>query len=381
MLFRSPWKWNGSLFDYTVHEYPGVITRYGLNYQALTSNPYKASPTPWGTPGPETIYREAEGGSRSGDMRIGSDTTASACQYVDTPPGSAGGSVQVSVYLPRASNYYVWARVYGPDHGSNSFWISVDEGLEYDLSFVPGAWRWERAVDKDFVPLVFKLNAGWHRIRLRQKEVGARVDVIVISTNGSLSPAVPTTCQTPTPTRSPTPQPTITIPLEAGWNLVSVPLDACVYDPRTLLSSISGSYDLVHAWDSASQSWKSFAPALSDPQSLRSLSRLQGFWIHATQAATLSIQGCRQDQATVLLNPGWNLIGFPSGAARDIPTALASIAGKYTLVFSYDPGRPANPWRKYNTAAPTYANDLTSLTPGKGYWIKVTQASVWVVFY
>jgi len=376
-----PWKWNGSLFDYTVHTYPGVITRYGLNYQAFMSDPYKASPTPQGTPPSETIYREAEGCSLSGDMRIVADTSASACEYVDTPGSSAGGSVQVSVYIPRSTNYYVWLRVYGPSYNSDSFWVSVDDGTEYVLGTGTDSWRWQRVVDDNYAPVAFQLNPGWHRIKVRQREVGARVDAVVMSSNSGLAPAVPSMCQTPTPTVSPTPQPSLDISLHAGWNLVSLPLDSTNYTLRTLLAPIAGSYDVVYAWDSAEQSWKGFFLALPDPQPLQSLSRLQGFWIHMVQAATLPVTGCQRSQAIILLNPGWNLVGFPAGSPRDVPAALASIQGQFALVYSYDAANPANPWSRYNAAALPYASDLTTLEPGKGYWIKVAQACAWVVLY
>ncbi len=212
-LNSPPWKWNGSLFDYTVVQYPGVITRYGINYRDFTSDPWRATPTPEGTPGPKTIYREAEAGSLSGDMRILSgDSTASNCAYVDTPLSSAGGNVRVSANLPTASGYYIWLRVYGPSLNSNSFWVSVDEGLEYSVEFTPGSWRWERVGGSN--PIRFNLNAGWHRIMIKQREPGARVDAIVISDNASLTPDIPKPCRTPTPTPTRTsvytPTPTFT---------------------------------------------------------------------------------------------------------------------------------------------------------------------------
>lgn len=374
-----PWKWNGALFDYTIHAYPGVITRYGMNYKAFLSNPYKASPTPQGTPPPETVYREAEGGSLSGDMRIVADTSASGCEYVDTPSDSAGGSVQVSVYIPRSSTYYVWARVYGPSINSDSFWVSVDQGTEYVLGTGTGSWKWQRVVDEEYALVAFQLNPGWHRIKVRQREVGARVDAVVISSNSGLVPVVPTVCQTPTPTASPTPQPSLDIPLQPGWNLVSLPLDPPDYDVRALLASIDGSYSIVHAWDGAAQAWKTFSPELPDPQALQSLGRLQGFWVYMNQADTLQVTGCQQGQATILLNPGWNLVGFPAGSVQDVSTALSSIEGKYDLVYAFDAANPGAPWSRYKAAAPSYANDLSALEPGKGYWIRATQACAWVI--
>ncbi len=381
---EPPTKWNGALFDYTVHAYPGVITRYGQNYQSIAADPYRASPTPWGTPAPATTIREAEAGSLAGDMRIVADTAVSNCAYVDTPSTSAGGNVQVSAYLPEAGNYYVQIRMQGPDVSSNSFWVSVDDGIEYAVERAPAnGWGWQRVMNPDYTLVVYTLGAGWHRVKVNQKEIGARVDAIAMSNNPNLAPGIPKTCQTPTPTPSPTPPPSYSIPLHAGWNLVSFPINPASTNPRAVLASVDGSYDLAYAWDGASQSWRSFLPNLPDPlQSLKWLTRLQGFWIHATQPATLNVTGCpAESQSTVLLKAGWNMVGFPAGSARDIATALAPIAGKYTLVFAYDPARPDNPWRKYNPAAPSFANDLTLLEPGKGYWLKVSEACAWTIAY
>jgi hypothetical protein len=135
----------------------------------------------------------------------------------------------------------------------------------------------------------------------------------------------------------------------------------------------------VYAWDSAAQAWLSFTPALPDPmQSLQSLDRTQGFWIRALRNVTLRVQGSAPVQTAIVLNTGWNLIGFPAASAQDLQTALAPVAGRYGLVFEY----VANTgWRSYSPAAPPFSNSLNSLRPGYGYWIYATQPSVWVVTY
>ena len=200
-LNAPPTAWNGSLFDYRVVAYPGIITRYGINYANFVADPYRASPTPVGTIGPRTIYREAEAGSLyspvEGHIRIVNDASASNCAYVDTLPASAGASLKVSAYIPTASNYYIFARVYAPDVNSDTFLVSMDNGLQYTLGFTPGAWRWERLGGGN--PIRFTLTTGWHMIEFAQSEVRARVDAIVITDNPNLSPSLPP-CQTPTPT-------------------------------------------------------------------------------------------------------------------------------------------------------------------------------------
>ena len=61
-------------------------------------------------------------------------------------------------------------------------------------------------------------------------------------------------------------------------------------------------------------------------------------------------------------------------AGVPLPAALAGIAGKYDLVYAYDAADAADPWKKYDPAAPAFANDLAQMGPGKGYWLRATQA-------
>ncbi len=76
---------------------------------------------------------------------------------------------------------------------------------------------------------------------------------------------------------------------------------------------------------------------------------------------------------------GWNLIGFPSSTARPVVSALASIQGHYLRVFGFDPSDAADPWEVFDPAVPTWANDLTTLEPGRGYWIYATEPTTLVV--
>ena len=121
--------------------------------------------------------------------------------------------------------------------------------------------------------------------------------------------------------------------------------------------------------------------ALPDPQTLDSLDRLQGFWIHAMADTTLVVAGSEQSETSIALYPGWNMVGFPASVPRDIETALGSITGKFGLVFEYDASDPGSPWKKHNPDAPSFVNTLSVLTPGRGYWIYATQACTWTVAY
>ena len=86
------------------------------------------------------------------------------------------------------------------------------------------------------------------------------------------------------------------------------------------------------------------------------------------------------ESANIVLGTGWNLVSVPLSPHSTVIThVLSSIAGKYDLVYAYDAWDAGDPWKKYNTAAPSFLNDLTELGPRWGYWIRVSEDCMWRV--
>jgi hypothetical protein len=75
-----------------------------------------------------------------------------------------------------------------------------------------------------------------------------------------------------------------------------------------------------------------------------------------------------------LSGPGWNLVAYPVRAAKPIAEALASIDGKYDLVYTYITTDTAQPWRIYSPGAPDFVNTLSRMEFGRGYWVHITSA-------
>jgi hypothetical protein len=168
------------------------------------------------------------------------------------------------------------------------------------------------------------------------------------------------------------------LPLQAGWNLVSMPLVPAVPSLPGLLGSIAPYYASVSAYNCNDQAdpWKQHTGAGGD---LTALTEKQGVWIQMSRAATLSITGTIPFSTSIPLCQGWNLVGYPAHDERSLATALASISGKYERVMSFDAA--AGDWQSYNTGNPSYANTLTMLQPGRGYWIWMNQAAVLTIDY
>lgn len=55
-----------------------------------------------------------------------------------------------------------------------------------------------------------------------------------------------------------------------------------------------------------------------------------------------------------------------------IAQQLASVGSSLLLVITFDPRDSSDPWKLYDPSAPPFANDLTQLEAGRGYWVKVS---------
>ena len=153
---------------------------------------------------------------------------------------------------------------------------------------------------------------------------------------------------------------TATIPLIAGWNLVALPLTQVNAAPEAVLTAIAGQYDAVYGYDACDpiDPWKKYDPTAPPfVNDLSSVTVEQGLWIHANVSTILTVTGTAPPaQMSIPLCAGANLIGYPSGSPVTLPDALASIAGKYDRVHSYDPSDAADPWKTFDPGAPSFVN-------------------------
>ncbi len=172
------------------------------------------------------------------------------------------------------------------------------------------------------------------------------------------------------------------ISLATGWNLVSLPVHPASTNITHVLNSLTGQYSLVYAYNGCdvADPWKKYDPnAPPYVNDLTQLDETRGFWIKMNMASTLTVTGTNPSPQAIALCTGWNLVGYPRLQAQPIATALASIAGRYSLVYAYDASDTNDPWKKYDPNAPPYANDLTEMRAGVGYWIKVNQNCSWTL--
>ena len=178
---------------------------------------------------------------------------------------------------------------------------------------------------------------------------------------------------------------THSIDLVPGWNLVSFNLRPPDTDVVDVLSSLAGNYDLVYAWDGATQSWLRHDNVGSPYDPLSTLTEKMGFWIHMTAADTLVVAGSVPDVSTNIPlysnGSGWNLVGYPSLGTNALPGALSGHGAAFSLAYAYHANDPIDQWKVYDQTALPWSNDLTEMAPYWGYWIKASAPSTWNVPY
>jgi hypothetical protein len=185
--------------------------------------------------------------------------------------------------------------------------------------------------------------------------------------------------------------PTHSISLLPGWNLVSFDLHPTSTAIATVLADINSHYDLVYAWDASgahasSGNWIKYVPGAPFGNTLSNLDETMGFWIHMTAVDTLDVVGSIPTTTNINLSynvGGWNLVGYPAAVNGDLPAALVDhgVGIDFSLIYAYHAYDTGDLWKLFNRTGSPYANDLKFLSPGWGYWIKVSVTHTWDVEY
>jgi hypothetical protein len=159
------------------------------------------------------------------------------------------------------------------------------------------------------------------------------------------------------------------MPLEKGWNLISLPLEQKDTNISEVLRSIDGDSNIVQWYDAKESIWRFSTSDLTD------INRTMGFWIHMINASKLKIVGSLLDSTDIALYEGWNLVGYPCLKQRELNDALSGINWK--AVQCYDTFDAIDPWKHNNPDKPENMNDLNEMQPGRGYWIYVAINDTW----
>ena len=88
----------------------------------------------------------------------------------------------------------------------------------------------------------------------------------------------------------------------------------------------------------------------------------KGYWVQTTaETVAWTLTGYANPDVEIELKPGWNLIGYPLLENGDVETVLATALATEKIDFIYSGSR-------------VYPGTLTTLTPGRGYWVYANAA-------
>lgn len=139
------------------------------------------------------------------------------------------------------------------------------------------------------------------------------------------------------------------LPVKAGWNLLSLPVDAAgATREATFPSAVSNAF----VYDSGY--------SVAD-----TLVRGRGFWLKFAAAETITVTGAPNGSASITLREGWNMIGGindPAAVSETQTTPAGIVASKY---FGF---LPASGYQSTDT-----------LWPGMGYWVKAGQGGTLII--
>jgi hypothetical protein len=154
----------------------------------------------------------------------------------------------------------------------------------------------------------------------------------------------------------------------SGWYLISIPLSVSNNSIGHVFQNITGKFDELRVYDAATGKWSGYQ-TFKSWQTLTSVDNTIGIWIHITQGpCTLHVEGNLTQVTEITLQPGWNLIGYPSlnATGMTVGDLLNNPTVGIDRVEGYD---GLNPPYYLKELAPSYY-----LQPGEGYWVRVDSA-------
>lgn len=254
-----------------------------------------------------------------------------------------------------------WERAIGLNAGTNDRYGDPDgDGLSNLEEFQNGGDPFEADSDEDGLSDGDEVNRYGTSPALADTDGGGRSDGDEVAGGGN-----------PDNPDDDAAGPSVSISLQAGWNMFSVPLTPPSTAVTAVLAPIAGSYKAV--WAYSRGSWQCYDPINPGLSDLERIEPGRGYWINMKTSKRLTVSGAAVD-ATIRLYKGWNLVGYNAAHPQSVETGLQDFDCDFLSIWSFKSGS----WRVYDPERPDPPfSDLTEFTPGGGYWIETWEDCQW----
>ena len=146
---------------------------------------------------------------------------------------------------------------------------------------------------------------------------------------------------------------TVSLP-HGGWQEVSFAVLPAGGDPADVFAPVE---DKIGYVTYGSMNWNPLTGG-----TLTALEFGKGYWVQATdENVAWTVTGQTNPDVEIALKAGWNLIGYPLLGEGEIETVLETALATEKIDFIYSGSR-------------VYPGTLTTLTPGRGYWVYANAA-------
>ncbi|SVC76530.1 uncharacterized protein METZ01_LOCUS329384, partial [marine metagenome] len=158
--------------------------------------------------------------------------------------------------------------------------------------------------------------------------------------------------------------------LASGWNLISFDVVLENNAPGIVFEDLVIEGNLIYVTGFAETGYMYYDPSLPEPFStLTAIEGGMGYWIKINESAGVIGEGWGLTMETAIdLMALWNLIGYWPSESMAPEEAFAALIenGNLHYVTGFDGG-----FTWYEPSGPDFANTLTALENGKGYWVRV----------
>ena len=164
--------------------------------------------------------------------------------------------------------------------------------------------------------------------------------------------------------------------LKQGWNLISIPLVQEDQNLIKVLEMIDGYYYAVQWYNltNGNDPWKHYKVGKPFGNDLSKINETMGFWINMIpqNGAVLLHNGTHPiENQTIILHPGWNMVGYPSLSNHSRTEGLNNLTFDTHIDAIWTYNSPTQKWKELT------ASDYFEI--GRGYWIHSKVECEWEV--